>query len=262
MNIHKNAIQFVVVERDKLVIPCFLVHLCDLENITVTFISDWFAFVKNLQKTYVSMQQSVYQLKQSGYKVIEDNNYTVILPTHWKGGFISNYPDLFECSGDQVFEFLSRSQVELDTLLIKNNQKHHVVNYKPNPTTFVNLSIANSALFSKLAEKQGCSARIWLSIVIWWRYNENDDSFYALQTDLVKEYCQPEIFLCNNFIMVYARAQQLGNTELINWLRENINRIKWDEDLLSEVSQYHMNTCKDVDFENDIFTREKKRRNL
>jgi len=259
MNEQVNAIYFVVVIGDRLIIPCFDVSNCNMKHIDHEFLSNWRSFIHSLQMQFVSVEKSITYLQFNGYHIKWDNDYTTVLPPHWKGGFIYNFPDLYDASSDQIFEFLERSLIDLDDLLIKNNSKHYVVNFKITPETFINLSLCNSARLSKIADDQKSSKRIWMSIIIWWKYHDDDISSSDL-VEMLEKHCFPDIFRwCNYFIMLYGRAIELKDEKLLSWLNQNMSKVLWDEDLLSDVSTYHIHLCS-KQIENIQFKREFTRR--
>jgi hypothetical protein len=255
-----NAIYFVVVIGDRLIIPCFDVSRCDMKQIDHEFLSHWRSFIHNLQMQFVSVEKSVTYLQSNGYQIKCDGDYTTVLPTHWKGGFIYNFPDLYDASSDQIFEFLERSLIDLDDLLIKSNSKHFVVNFKVTPETFINLSLNNSSRLAKIADDQKSCKRIWLSIIIWWKYHDGDTSSVENLVEIIEKHCLPDIFRwCNYFIMLYGRAIELKDDILLSWLNHNMSKVIWDDDLLSDVSTYHMHLCSNS-IDNTQFKREFARR--
>ena len=173
---HPECVYVVIVKPDKLLIPCFNVAKCHLDQVDKSTNTKWNKLISKWQSQFETLQKSIDMLVHDGYTIVYADKYSVPLPSGWRGGFISNYFDFFDASSDQIFEFLQRAEISLDTIRIKNFQREYVCNYAPTMHTFINLSFANSQRLATIAMQEKSCQRICMCILAWWAYAQDDDS--------------------------------------------------------------------------------------
>lgn len=251
MDNNKEAIYFVYIPADKVLIPCVDISKISMEKINKDFIQDWYNFIKNLQINYrkhENLDQTIDNLSKN-FEIKTIENYFIILPKGFKGGFVKNYPDLFNASHEQIVNFIEKTNSMLDDIFIRTSEKIHIINMKIHPLTYLNLNIENSDWALTKARKK----IIYISILVWQNYREKDK--FICNIELIEKYCTPDIYNCDNYIMLFSRALNSKSNNLIDWCRNNKNKIIWDRDLLNDIPIYHRNICENEldfpDFKND-----------
>lgn len=257
MKTQTDAISFIYIPSDKVVIPHFDVSKAKMNDINDQFLSLWQQFINEKQQLFNQYDRNISKfinILGLQYNIIINNDYLVMLPPHFTGGLINNFPDLYHATHNQLTEFINKTQMKLNEILIRTSEKQILVNMKLHPTTFLNLSFSDTRWLIDQAKKQS-SKIIWLSIVIWWRYRDNnavtDDSLISL----LETHCIPDLYYCNYYVMFYARVLELDNKNLIKWCENHLINVIWDEDLLSDTPSYHLEKCKNV-ITHDLFMKE------
>ena len=266
MENQRQAIKFINIPSDKVIVPIFDVSKANFTYIDIDFLDSWKTFINNLNEQYkIDKDHKLFITELSkNYKTVTNNTYNIMLPPYFRGGIIYNFPDLYKANNNQLIKFVEQTKIKLSDILIRTSNKQICVNLKIEPETFVNLDFSNYDWLVEQA-KINDNKKIWISIVIWWNY-KNDTKIKTLEEknnfiELIEKYCTPEIYYCNYYIMLFSRIKQLGNLELINWAKKNITNIIWDEDLLSDTPTFSIEKCKG-EINNIMFTRELQRRGL
>lgn len=261
-----EAIYFVLVPSNKLIIPCF--DVSKAKTIKENLIQEWDEFIITMQKKYDgdnSYDVFVNNLKKE-YKVVINNNITIGLPIHFEGGLIKNFPDLYNANNNQLIDFVKKTKITLDKIKIRTGEKQVVCTYNIHPVNFLNLNFTDSIWLAEQAKLQN-NKKIWISIVVWWKYRStsipgnSNVGKYRNSEDivyLIENYCLPEIYNCDFFIMLTARALELNDHNLLSWIEKSKSKILWDSDALSDTPQSHIYKCKDF-FHNQLFINECKR---
>lgn len=236
---HPECVYITVVTPDRLLIPCFNVAKCNLNQVDDCTIANWKKLISRWQSQFETLGQSIDMLTKTGYKIVYADNYSLPLPSRWQGGFVSNFFDFFDASSEQIFEFIELTNISLDSIRIKNFDREHVCNYAPTMHTFINLSFANSQRLANIAIKEQSSQRICMCILAWWAYGKDDKS----TNGEMLEFARQSLYLksktrCDYYIMLVTRAQQLENTEMLKWLFNWTEQIVWDQDLLSDLPNF------------------------
>ena len=262
----QSAITFFVVVSDKVIIPHYDVSKSNIAIITNNFLIEWKNFIRSLQQRYVkhnNLNTELLQLQSDGFNIIHKNNYFISLPTNFFGGYIYNFPDLFDASNLQIQQFISNTNIHLNDLKIRSSKPIITIDYHLNPFNFINLDI-DSIWIANLAIKQHetIHKNILISIIVWWLYhnNESTNRYDDIAMQLLS-LCTPEIFKCHFFIMLYTRFIELNCNPIIKWCNHNINNIIWDEDYISDTPTKHLDICKHI-FIHPLFLKELKRRNI
>ena len=83
------------------------------------------------------------------------------------------------------------------------------------------------------------------------------DDNTSILIKIINDYCCPKIYdRCNWFIMLHARAKLNSITELLVWINNNKNNVKWDEDLLSDTPSFAFNECYEEYINNPVILHE------
>jgi hypothetical protein len=208
-----------------------------------------------------------------------------------------NYPNLYNCDGEQMLLYLEKTQCKLSDVQIKSTPFQPIINCNITPETFLNISVHDYSKLTKILMENGeTSTMVWCSIACWWNYftqttsqsyvqsgvmvggaerwvEKSENQKIEKETDILSidndtewifilnEFCCPKIFSrCNWFLMLHSRALMNGSIKLIDWINENKKNVIWDADLLSDTSNYAFNNCYEYYLDNEYISAELKKR--
>ena len=270
-----ESIDFIISRDYKLIIPLLDVNKCNIDLFDNNILNEWIEFINSFDDEF---EKSIKKIKNKKYKTIEKNNFLIKIPYNYNKSIWFNYPDLYNCSGDKVLLYLEKTKYKLSDIMIRTSPSQTLVDCNITPETFQNLSISNySKLTQILIENEETNVNIWCAIACWWNYltdthtqsilvyepkravptwietnqidkkiinniiiNKNDD----ILIQILNTYCCEKIFKrCNWFLMMHARAIINNSTEILCWINNNIEKIVWDADLLSDTPSYAFNEC-------------------
>jgi hypothetical protein len=272
MELFSNGLVFIISYEYKTIIPTLDVSKCNIELFDITTISNWKKFSNNFGTDFKSVLKLI---KTKKYKYIEKTNLFIKNPFMCESCVLETYPDLYECTGQQVLLFLEKTKSRLTDICIRTTPSQYLAEFYVSPETFANLSISNYEKLVEILIKNGeLNTTMWCSVACWWNYisgisvqnyteligtddpiekfefrkeekkNEllfdNDDEWIKI----LNTYCCPKIFIrCNWFMMLHARAKINESVKVLNWIEENKQKVVWDEDLLSDTPTYAFNEC-------------------
>ena len=287
----ESGLSFVINSEDKIIIPQLDVSKCDIEMFNSNTLNEWYDFCRNQDGSFCNVKN-----KLKNYKLVNKQNSSVLIkiPYNFNGCIWKNYPDLYNCDGEQILLFLEKTRSKLSDILIKTSPSEYVITCNITPETFSNLSISNySKLIEILIENGETNSTIWCSVACWWNYTnqlsnqkytailknglvqnyvekyelrkEETHSNFLFDNDdewiyILNEYCYQKLYIrCNWFLMTHARAILNNSVKVLNWINEHKNNIIWDEDLLSDTPSYAFDECYQY-YDNEYITKELGRR--
>lgn len=286
----ESGLSFIISIEYNLIIPQLDVSKCNIELFNNNTLIEWKLFCDSFDGEFNDVLKKIKK-----YKTIKSENLFIKIPRGYTSSIWHNYPDLYECNGDQILMYLEKTQSKLSDIFIKISQFQSIINCRITPEIFSNLSISDYSRLTKILIDNGeTNPLIWCSVASWWNYSSGITSHIYFETrvysgigtckekkttikqeiindllvenedDLIKildEYCCPRLFdRCNWFLMVHARAIINGSTKILNWINEHKKYVVWDEDLLSDTPSYAYNECYKYYSDNIYILNEHKKR--
>jgi len=287
-----NGLSFVLNYSDKLIIPELDISECDINSFTYNTLNEWKIFCNSLNDSFDKVVQKIKKLK---YKTTINNNLFIKIPYNFTGCIWENYPNLYNCNGEQVLLFLEKTKTKLSDVYIKTNPFQSIVNSNITPETFINLSINDYLKLTKILIENGeTNPTIWCAVACWWNYlTEITNDAYLEQTYsggfgkwfekninqkhesasdssfdnddewiiILNEFCCPKLYTrCNWFLILQSRVISSNSTKLLDWIDKNKQFVVWDEDLLSDTPSHAFNACYQYYNDNECIENELKKR--
>lgn len=243
---HTAAISFCVITPDRAILPCFDVARANLDEIDASFHCDWLDFCAK-QRWQGGLEATLCTLRHT---IERHDSMILVLPPHFIGGFLKNEPDLYECDGTRVLEFLRRSEMCLNDVRLRCAPQQRLVFSKVHPYTFLNLTVTNSAAFARVvAQNASTNQTVWCAIVAWWNYRSDDHGIQNGHGDggedtgdlvaLIETYCKPLLLSrCDFFLMVWSAAVRLGDVNLRAFCAHHLPDVSIDDELILDTPQY------------------------
>jgi hypothetical protein len=284
------GLSFSISHENELIIPQLDVSKCNIEMFTPDTLNEWKTFCKSFSGEFATVLKNIRLRK---YKTEDVKRLLIKIPYNYTGCIWENYPDLYNCDGEQVLAYLEKTRSKLSTVQIKSTQFQTVINCNITPETFLNLSIHDYSRLSRILIDNGeTSTIIWCSVACWWNYFTEVTAQSYVQTGVVdsgterwverwanqkiehqkdtdntdewiyvlNEFCCPKLYTrCNWFLMIHARAIANKSIQLLNWIDEHKMHIVWDADLLSDTPSYAFNQCYQQ-YDNEYISAELKKR--
>lgn len=258
---NQKPFYFVVYSQDKAIVPC-----CDvskMKRLDSHFLERWDLYTRQLSLNFVNFDSEVNFLIRSGFEVKNERDSYIVLPPYFRGGYLDNLPDLSDCTSDQILSYIEITGIPLDDLRVNTSITGIFVNMRLTPETFLELSINNSLKLANLALANGTkSEKIWIAIVVWWKYCEDDESPCDQLINIIESKCMNSIFYCNYYIMLCARSISLQDKNLYDWCMKNQIYIIWDSDSLSDLATIHFYICSKLFSNVPTFQNELKKRGI
>jgi len=165
---NQPGLSFIINAEDNLIIPYLDVAKCNIEMFNNETINEWHLFCKNLDGTFKDVKKKIQKYKPTEKK----NNILIKIPCNFKGCIWKNYPDLYNCNGEQTLLYLEKTRSKLSDLYIKTSASDYVISCCITPETFSNLSISNySKLVDILIANGETNSTIWCAVACWWNYS-------------------------------------------------------------------------------------------
>lgn len=287
------GLSFCISYENYLIIPQLDVSKCNIEQFTPNTLNEWRQFCNSLNGEFDKVLKNI----KCKYKTEEVKRLLIKIPYNYVGCIWENYPNLYNCDGEQVLLYLEKTKSKLSDMQIKSTLFQPIINCNITPETFLNLSIYDYTKLTKILIENGeTSTIVWCAIACWWNYftevkNESylqtgimvggaqrwvekyehqkielatNVSHIDNDTDLIyilNEYCCPKLYSrCNWFLMIHSRAIINESMQLICWIEENKKNVIWDEDLLSDTPSYAFNNCYQHYLDNEYMLGELKKR--
>ena len=249
--IYNDCIYFNIVNGDKLIIPIFdISKIKDFMYIDNTFFNQWKDFIKYINDIYIklSYEKCVNELKKMGYKCYEKKAFIKVIGSN----VLITSPDFYNATSFQIVNFIEKSEILLNDIKLRN-ENDIISTLNINFDSIRNFNIELNVLFEIAKSQISTRISIYLGIALWFCYYNNKD------TSILEKitYCKDKIFYCDNFIKLVSLSSK--NKILLDWCNDNMNKIIWDEDLVSDVETVHINNCKTY-FTHPFFIREVEKR--
>lgn len=285
-----NGLSFVVSRDYKLIIPQLDVSKCDIKLFTPNTLNEWDLYCNSFNGQF---DDALKLLLKKKYNVTYNNNIFIKIPYNFVGCIWDNYPDLYNCDGEQVLLYLEKTQSKLSDVYIKTSPFQCLINCKITPETFINLSVHNYSEMVRILTHNGeTNPIVWCSIACWWNYiSETTSQNYSEQvvsggygtwmqktvnmkqelvTDVINNddmllhilntYCCPKLYTrCNWFLMLHSRAE---SAILLDWINNNKTSVVWDDDLISDTPSYAFDNSYHYYIDNNVVMNEYEKRHM
>jgi hypothetical protein len=174
MDLFIEGLSFVIIREYNLVIPQLDVSKCNIRIFNNNTINEWKQFINTFGEDFNSVLTLI---KTKKYKFIEKNNQFIKIPYGYKKCIWETFPDLYNCSGNQVLMFLEKTQICLKDIYIRTNTRQSIYEFKITPETFVNLNISNYKKLAEILINNGeTNTNVWCSVACWWNYATHNDN--------------------------------------------------------------------------------------
>lgn len=287
----KVGTEFIIERHYNLIIPQLDISKCNIELFNNKTINKWKEFTNTFN---IGFEEAIKKIKKGKYKIIEKKLF-IKVPYGYRNNIWDNYPDLYNCDGNQVLLFLEKTQNKLSDIYIRTSPTEGIINCKITPENFPNLSICDYQRLTEILIKNGeTSPTIWCAIACWWNYSinpiinkihiikvvgsvgsllnveqvekkqeiinheiENED----ILIEILNTYCCPKIYSrCNWFLMLHSCVKKNEFIKVTNWINENKKYVEWDEDLLNDTPSNAFNETYEDYKDNKLILKELGRR--